>query len=197
MNLSRLKSTETIFSVSFSRGIFWAVNLVTWAQSLADFKNLDSHVEKWKINGWKTKKENLKKYFHTTLLLLLLVADASKGLKNLTLSVYPEVIRRGQSAQLHCSYEVYDVPLYSVKWYRGIFEFYRYTPFEHPAGKTFFFNTGIKVDVSLQDWIMFFLIQLSLEKFAMQGKSAMVIRCIMNIYCAYVNLPRRKNSPTM
>lgn len=76
------------------------------------------------------------------------VSDASKGLKNLTLSVYPEVIRRGQSAQLHCSYEVYDVPLYSVKWYRGIFEFYRYTPFEHPAGKTFFFNTGIKVDVS-------------------------------------------------
>lgn len=74
--------------------------------------------------------------------------DASKGLKNLTLTVYPEVIRRGQSAQLHCNYEVYDVPLYSVKWYRGIFEFYRYTPFEHPAGKTFFFNTGIKVDVS-------------------------------------------------
>ena len=75
--------------------------------------------------------------------------DASKGLRNLTLSVYPEVIRRGQSAQLHCNYEVFDVPLYSVKWYRGIFEFYRYTPFEHPAGKTFFFNTGIKVDVSI------------------------------------------------
>lgn len=75
--------------------------------------------------------------------------DASKGLRNLTLSVYPEVIRRGQSAQLHCNYEVFDVPLYSVKWYRGIFEFYRYTPFEHPPGKTFFFNTGIKVDVSI------------------------------------------------
>jgi hypothetical protein len=63
--------------------------------------------------------------------------------------VYPEVIRRGQSAQLHCNYEVFDIPLYSVKWYRGIFEFYRYTPFEHPPGKTFFFNTGIKVDVSV------------------------------------------------
>jgi hypothetical protein len=88
----------------------------------------------------------------------LIVSGASKGLKNLTLTVYPEVIRRGQSAQLHCSYEVYDIPLYSVKWYRGIFEFYRYTPFEHPAGKTFFFNTGIKVDVSLliaieRDWL--------------------------------------------
>lgn len=80
--------------------------------------------------------------------------DASKGLRNLTLSVYPEVIRRGQSAQLHCNYEVFDVPLYSVKWYRGIFEFYRYTPFEHPPGKTFFFNTGIKVDVSILTWIM-------------------------------------------
>jgi hypothetical protein len=88
---------------------------------------------------------------------LYFVSDASKGLKNLTLSVYPEVIRRGQSAQLHCSYEVYDVPLYSVKWYRGIFEFYRYTPFEHPPGKTFFFNTGIKVDVSCPPFISYTL----------------------------------------
>lgn len=78
-----------------------------------------------------------------------LFTDASKGFKNLTLSVFPEVIRRGQSAQLYCNYEVFDVPLYSVKWYRGIFEFYRYTHLENPPGKTFFFNTGIKVDVSL------------------------------------------------
>ncbi|CAG9806505.1 unnamed protein product [Chironomus riparius] len=85
------------------------------------------------------------------MLLLFTFTNASKGLRNLTLSVYPEVIRRGQSAQLHCNYEVFDVPLYSVKWYRGIFEFYRYTPFEHPPGKTFFFNTGIKVDLSVSN----------------------------------------------
>lgn len=83
--------------------------------------------------------------------LSVVITDASKGLRNLTLSVYPEVIRRGQSAQLHCNYEVLDpsILLYSVKYYRGIFEFYRYTPFEHPPQKTFFFNTGIKVDVSI------------------------------------------------
>lgn len=79
------------------------------------------------------------------------ITDASKGLRNLTLSVYPEVIRRGQSAQLHCNYEIVDpsILLYSVKYYRGIFEFYRYTPFEHPPQKTFFFNIPIKVDVSI------------------------------------------------
>ncbi|KAG5670186.1 hypothetical protein PVAND_000466 [Polypedilum vanderplanki] len=81
----------------------------------------------------------------------LTVDHASKGLKNLTLSVYPEVIRRGQSAQLHCNFEAFDTPLYSVKYYRGSFEFYRYTPFEHPPGKTFFFNANIKVDLSVSN----------------------------------------------
>lgn len=76
-----------------------------------------------------------------------IILDANKGLKNLSLSVEPEWVRRGQSAQLHCNYEVYDVPLYSVKWYRGTLEFYRFSPFELPPSKIFSY-TGIKVDVS-------------------------------------------------
>lgn len=59
----------------------------------------------------KVKKNSFVVKFHCIFFSSFLL-DASKGLKNLTLSVYPEVIRRGQSAQLHCSYEVYDVPLY-------------------------------------------------------------------------------------
>lgn len=56
-------------------------------------------------------------------------------------------MKRGQSAQLHCSYKLEGAPLYSVKWYRGNLEFYRYSPLEHPPAKIFPY-TGIKVDVS-------------------------------------------------
>lgn len=80
-------------------------------------------------------------------------SDAAKGLSNLTLSIEPAWVRRGQSAQLYCSYELYGAPLYSVKWYRGNLEFYRYSPFENPPAKIFPF-TGIKVDVSMYEHFM-------------------------------------------
>uniref|UniRef100_A0A182W3N3 Ig-like domain-containing protein n=1 Tax=Anopheles minimus TaxID=112268 RepID=A0A182W3N3_9DIPT len=70
------------------------------------------------------------------------------GLRNLSLSIKPPWVRRGQEAQLHCQYEMEGAPLYSVKWYRGTLEFYRYSPFENPPAKIFPF-TGIKVDGSL------------------------------------------------
>ncbi|GAB0088810.1 uncharacterized protein DMENIID0001_032740 [Sergentomyia squamirostris] len=73
------------------------------------------------------------------------IADAAKGLRNLTLSIEPAWVRRGQSAQLHCRYEMKGAPLYSVKWYRGNLEFYRYSPFDNPPAKIFPY-TGIKVD---------------------------------------------------
>uniref|UniRef100_A0A182FT20 Ig-like domain-containing protein n=1 Tax=Anopheles albimanus TaxID=7167 RepID=A0A182FT20_ANOAL len=69
----------------------------------------------------------------------------SSGLRNLSLSIKPPWVRRGQEAQLHCQYEMEGAPLYSVKWYRGTLEFYRYSPFENPPAKIFPF-TGIKVD---------------------------------------------------
>uniref|UniRef100_A0A182M382 Ig-like domain-containing protein n=1 Tax=Anopheles culicifacies TaxID=139723 RepID=A0A182M382_9DIPT len=73
------------------------------------------------------------------------------GLRNLSLSIKPPWVRRGQEAQLHCQYEMEGAPLYSVKWYRGTLEFYRYSPFENPPAKIFPF-TGIKVDVSLEQF---------------------------------------------
>ncbi|EDS29465.1 conserved hypothetical protein [Culex quinquefasciatus] len=71
---------------------------------------------------------------------------ASPGLRNLALVIKPPWVRRGQEAQLHCQYEMEGAPLYSVKWYRGTLEFYRYSPFENPPAKIFPF-TGIKVDL--------------------------------------------------
>lgn len=47
---------------------------------------------------------------------------------------------------LVCEYELGYDTLYSLKWYKGRHEFYRYTPKEIPAVKLFFKN-GIKVDV--------------------------------------------------
>ncbi|KAL1465019.1 hypothetical protein WDU94_004616 [Cyamophila willieti] len=38
-------------------------------------------------------------------------------------------------------------PLYSVKWYRGKHEYYRYTPSDTPQSKVFPLH-GISVDVS-------------------------------------------------
>jgi hypothetical protein len=68
-------------------------------------------------------------------------------LKGVKLTVIPPTVRKGSDAQLWCQYDLEDAPLYSVKWYRGNFEFYRFTPGEHPASKIFRYE-GINVDVS-------------------------------------------------
>jgi hypothetical protein len=62
--------------------------------------------------------------------------------------VVPSIVEKGSDASLLCQYDLEDAPLYSVKWYRGSFEFYRYTPGENPASKIFHYE-GFKVDVSI------------------------------------------------
>ncbi|CAD1476090.1 unnamed protein product, partial [Heterotrigona itama] len=58
-------------------------------------------------------------------------------LRNVSLEVVPEVVQRGQKVILRCHYDLEKAPLYSLKWYRGRHEFYRYTPSEEPATKVF------------------------------------------------------------
>lgn len=70
------------------------------------------------------------------------------GLKDVYLEIEPRIVKRGESSTLRCSYDLESAPLYSVKWYRGNLEFYRYTPKEHPSTKILSFN-GIDVDVSI------------------------------------------------
>lgn len=65
----------------------------------------------------------------------------------------PEIIENGHEAILRCHYEPENTPLFTLKWYRGNYEFYRYQPnenqkmiaFEHPH---------IQIDVSIH--IFFF-----------------------------------------
>lgn len=70
------------------------------------------------------------------------------AIRNVSLLVDPAAVRRGQHATLHCIYDLDGAPLYSVKFYRGLREFYRYSPSEVPTSKTFPFP-GINVDVSV------------------------------------------------
>lgn len=61
----------------------------------------------------------------------------------------PEIVEYGHEVLLQCHYELEDAILYSLKWYRGSYEFYRYSPGENPDIKIFNF-TWIDVDVSLR-----------------------------------------------
>jgi hypothetical protein len=82
----------------------------------------------------------------TNLLSHFLSADSS-CLKNVTLVVKPPTVMEGQDTTLQCFYDLEGIPLYSVKWYRGRHEFYRFSPSEHPSSKIFPIP-GIDVDVS-------------------------------------------------
>ncbi|CAH0674151.1 unnamed protein product [Spodoptera exigua] len=69
------------------------------------------------------------------------------GLRATDLRISPPVVQRGNDTTLACLYELTDAPLYSVKWYRGRHEFYRYSPTENPTTKIFPF-AGINVDLA-------------------------------------------------
>lgn len=69
------------------------------------------------------------------------------GLRNVSVTI-PIAVKKGDNANLACSYDMEGDSLYSVKWYKGRREFYRYTPKENPSMKVFH-QTGITVDVSL------------------------------------------------
>ncbi|XP_073992842.1 uncharacterized protein isoform X3 [Rhodnius prolixus] len=71
--------------------------------------------------------------------------DAS-SLEGLGLKLIPEMPHRGGRVMMICSYDLGTSPLCYVKWYRGNFEFYRYTPSEDPPHKLFPYP-GVHVNV--------------------------------------------------
>lgn len=77
------------------------------------------------------------------------------ALRDVTVSV-PKAIQKGENAILKCNYDMEGDILYSVKWYKGRREFYRYTPKENPAVRTFPV-TGIHVIVSVINKFSMFL----------------------------------------
>ncbi|KAL5280462.1 hypothetical protein ACFFRR_004440 [Megaselia abdita] len=57
----------------------------------------------------------------------------------------PTAVKRGDNARLTCAYDLEEDSLYSIKWYKGNREFYRYTPRENPPMKVFPV-AGLKVE---------------------------------------------------
>lgn len=66
-------------------------------------------------------------------------------LQKVSLEIVPDVVQRGQEVILRCHYDLQKAPLYSLKWYRGRHEFYRFSPSEDPSTKIFNIS-GIYVD---------------------------------------------------
>ncbi|CAH2107444.1 unnamed protein product [Euphydryas editha] len=70
-----------------------------------------------------------------------------RGLHNLEINV-PNAVLVGETVTLECTWQLEDEEtLYSVKWYRGREEFYRYIPKELPHTRVFPLP-GIEVDIS-------------------------------------------------
>lgn len=60
--------------------------------------------------------------------------------------MFPKSVPNGGVANLFCLYDLEKEPLYSVKWYRGNYEIYRYLPKEKPRIRVFPLP-GLIVDV--------------------------------------------------
>lgn len=69
------------------------------------------------------------------------------GLDKVSITI-PTAIQSGSSAILMCQYDLGEDNLYTVKWYKGRREFFRYTAKEIPSIKVFS-QLGFYVDVSI------------------------------------------------
>ncbi|KAK4884977.1 hypothetical protein RN001_001248 [Aquatica leii] len=49
----------------------------------------------------------------------------------------PQAVRVGDSVTLACDYDLEQVALYTIKWYRNDIEFYRFVPKESPPSREF------------------------------------------------------------
>lgn len=71
----------------------------------------------------------------------------NEGLKNVRLKADPAV-QSGDILRLECDYDLENAQLYSIKWYFGDDEFYRFVPKESPPTRVFPLP-GVVVDVSI------------------------------------------------
>ncbi|CAG9764216.1 unnamed protein product [Ceutorhynchus assimilis] len=69
-----------------------------------------------------------------------------KSLKEIEVKI-PSAVQVGETITLQCNYDLEGEPLYTVKWYKGTREFYRFIPKELPNTKVFALP-GIDVDLS-------------------------------------------------
>ncbi|KAF5289855.1 hypothetical protein FQA39_LY14968 [Lamprigera yunnana] len=73
------------------------------------------------------------------------ILEGAIGLKDVAVTV-PQAATVGDTVTLQCRYNLEGEPLYTVKWYKGQSEFYRFLPKELPNTQVFPLP-GIDVDV--------------------------------------------------
>ncbi|XP_046671362.1 uncharacterized protein LOC124361353 [Homalodisca vitripennis] len=78
---------------------------------------------------------------------LAVLLEAVGGLK-LTELLGPRLADRGTSAKLSCNFDTENARLYSVKWYKDEYEFFRYMPDNHPHSQVFP-RDGVTLDESM------------------------------------------------
>ncbi|XP_060523980.1 uncharacterized protein LOC132700585 [Cylas formicarius] len=79
-------------------------------------------------------------------LLIFFFSIEIEGVKDIAVSI-PMAARILDTVTLHCNYDLEGEPLYTVKWYKGQNEFYRFIPKELPNTQIFPLP-GINVDLS-------------------------------------------------
>ncbi|XP_069961990.1 uncharacterized protein beat-VI [Bactrocera oleae] len=100
-----------------------------------------------------SKRERLfHEWFNLFALIWMIITDIcfnAHCLKDLKIFV-PEAVIMGNAATLSCQYDLGQAALYSVRWYFGTEEFYRYVPKESPPTLVFPVS-GINVDLTNSD----------------------------------------------
>lgn len=89
---------------------------------------------------------NVKKRHAFTFLLFLVIITDVRGLIDVSILI-PPAVAENSTVNMTCLYDLGEFPLYSVKWYKGNKEFYRFIPKEMPPMKVFP-QLGAKVDVN-------------------------------------------------
>lgn len=69
-------------------------------------------------------------------LLLVVFTGVATSLRDARVEI-PRAVLRYKDAELRCVYDMEGDDLYSIKWYKGQDEFFRYTPGENPPAKVF------------------------------------------------------------
>ncbi|XP_023323490.1 uncharacterized protein LOC111697621 [Eurytemora carolleeae] len=87
-------------------------------------------------------------------ILCLLVLSSLSELQSLSKIAMriPTFVQSGESADLTCSYYLDSNSLYSIKWYKGRHEFYRYMPGEDPPTRVFPVK-GMKINMTASDHV--------------------------------------------
>ncbi|KAM7362290.1 immunoglobulin domain-containing protein beaten path VI isoform 2-T4 [Cochliomyia hominivorax] len=91
-------------------------------------------------------------WFNWFAIIWIIISDISLNadcLKDLKIFV-PDAVIMGNAATLSCQYDLEQAALYSVRWYFGAEEFYRYVPKENPPTLVFPVS-GINVDLTNSD----------------------------------------------